>query len=195
MNKVQTAQAELSGKGNLEKLEGLLDAAIDSATPSVVQRVAATGAQLMEIADILNTPETLELLREVAGISRSLTELLKELEKIQASGVLSTLFELSGLIKTAKDSMTASVATGTLATGVRAFAVVDEMVQLEGDKFLSAFLRAAYESKAAIEAEGFPRDKPVTLRDLAHLLKDREIRKSIWLLLKVMQKLPKHLEE
>lgn len=180
---------------NSSQLNGLLEAAFDSVTPTVVQKIVASGTRLIEMADRVSQPETIELLQEMTRASESLTEMLRELEKMQESGALSALVEISGVIKTARDSITASVAARTLATGVKGLTLIDEMFQFEGDKLLSAVLRAVYESKQEIEAAGDPREKTITLRDLGHLLKDHEIQKSIWLMLKLMQKLPGNLQD
>lgn len=74
----------------------LVQAAQDALTDSMVERLAVTGANVMELADSLNDEDTKDA---ILSVIRQLTELHK-------SGALDTLFQLVAVLHAAKEAST-----------------------------------------------------------------------------------------
>jgi uncharacterized protein YjgD (DUF1641 family) len=180
---------EQTNTSHKEQLEGLMNVAFDAVTPGVVKNLMGTVVQLMEMVDTINNPEMLELLQEVSRISKELKEMMKVVEELQATGGLPVLVEAMGLIKTARDALNSTVVTRGLNTGVKAFGLVDDMLQYEGDQLISKVLKAAYDSQNDTSQEG-----SIGVLQMMKMLKDPDIQKSLQFVFKLLKNLGKQLD-
>lgn len=173
---------EVTSLGHKEQLEGFMNVALDSLTPAVVKHLTSTVVQLMEMVDTINNPEMLELLQEVSRVSKSLTDTIKVVEDLQATGALPVLIEAMGLVKTARDAVNTSVITNGLNAGVKAISLVDDLLQYEGDQLVSKAVKAAYDSQIDETASG--NLGPV---QMYRMLKDPDIQKSLQFIFKFLK--------
>lgn len=125
-----------------QNLFGFMNACIDSMDASVVQTIVGSLVKLGEMADELNRPEILGLLRDVQKVSNSLRSLLAEVNKLHESGTIAALLELGGIIQAVKDSSTSEVIIGGLAQVVDILAMLDRIKALGGDKLVIGMLEA-----------------------------------------------------
>ncbi|GAX91242.1 hypothetical protein [Effusibacillus lacus] len=144
--------------------------------------------------DAISKPDAADLLQELTKVNERLAQLSDRLEKLESNGTLETLAELAGVIKAAKDSMTASVTAKSLKTGVSAISLLDEMVQWEGDRLMSVILRASYETREEMRKLDHASDR-INLWKLRRLVKNPDMQKSLWFMVLMTKKLSRYLEE
>ncbi len=102
MNDTQTNGAQAgagTSQAEAQELARLLTAVQDALTDSMVERLAVTGANALEVVDRLNDDETRAAIHYV----------LDQLTELHRTGALATLFELVTLIHGARNAMTDSI--------------------------------------------------------------------------------------
>lgn len=167
-----------------QQIFGFMNAGIDSMDASVVQTMVGSLVKLGEVADELNRPELLDLLRDVQKASTSLRSLLAEVSKLHESGTIAALLELGGIIQAVKDSSTSGVIIGGLAQLVDIFSMLDRIKSLGGDQLVMGMLEAMHE--AIEENKGKP---PVEMLDLLQQLnEDAGIKQGLGVLIAFMRK-------
>ncbi|HEY3374704.1 MAG TPA: DUF1641 domain-containing protein [Candidatus Aquicultor sp.] len=158
----------------LEDANALLVAALDSLTPAIVQRLAATTAQLGELVDTVNTDETRSLVAGVAQTAESLERSLDIIKQLEESGTLETLAELGSLANAVRQSITSPLVSRPLSAGVS--------LALTGGQFLDAAQEAASEAR---------RDtRRITIFGLLGELRDPQIQDSLKFILALARRLP-----
>lgn len=167
-----------------QNLFGFMNACIDSMDASVVQTIVGSLVKLGEMADELNRPEILDLLRDVQKVSNSLRSLLAEVNKLHESGTIAALLELGGIIQAVKDSSTSEVIIGGLAQVVDILAMLDRIKALGGDKLVMGMLEAMHE--AVEENKGKEPEEMFSL--LQQLNEDTGVKQGLGVLIAFMRK-------
>jgi len=167
-----------------QNLFGFMNACIDSMDASVVQTIVGSLVKLGEMADELNRPEILDLLRDVQKVSNSLRSLLAEVNKLHESGTIAALLELGGIIQAVKDSSTSEVIIGGLAQVVDILAMLDRIKALGGDKLVMGMLEAMHE--AVEENKGKKPEEMFSL--LQQLNEDTGVKQGLGVLIAFMRK-------
>lgn len=167
-----------------QNLFGFMNACIDSMDASVVQTIVGSIVKLGEMADELNRPEILELLRDVQKVSNSLRSLLAEVNKLHESGTIAALLELGGIIQAVKDSSTSGVIIGGLAQVVDILAMLDRIKALGGDKLVMGMLEAMHE--AVEENKGKEPEEMFSL--LQQLNEDAQTKQGLGIMIAFMRK-------
>ncbi|AVX21221.1 Uncharacterized conserved protein YjgD, DUF1641 family [Carboxydocella sporoproducens DSM 16521] len=188
-NVVHTVQNDSEAAGKTNQLLGLINAAIDSMDASVVQNLVSTVVQIGEVADELNTPEMIELLREVQKAGKNLQSLIAEVNKLQESGAFDVLIELVGIVKSVKDSSTAGVVTDILKQVVELVSMLDQVLALGGGKLLLGMINSLNE---AIEENKNKQPKSM-FAIIRQLNSDPDIKKSVNVLVSFLKKFSAHL--
>ncbi|GAW29266.1 DUF1641 domain-containing protein [Carboxydocella sp. ULO1] len=188
-NVVHIVQNDSEAAGKTHQLLGLLNAAIDSMDASVVQNLVSTVVQIGEVADELNTPEMLELLREVQKAGKNLQSLIAEVNKLQESGAFEVLIELVGIVKSVKDSSTAGVVTDILKQVVELVSMLDQVLALGGGELLLGMINSLNE---AIEENKNKQPKSM-FAIIRQLNSDPDIKKSVNVLVSFLKKFSAHL--
>ncbi|GAW32043.1 DUF1641 domain-containing protein [Carboxydocella sp. JDF658] len=188
-NVVHIVQNDSEAAGKTHQLLGLLNAAIDSMDASVVQNLVSTVVQIGEVADELNTPEMLELLREVQKAGKNLQSLIAEVNKLQESGAFEVLIELVGIVKSVKDSSTAGVVTDILKQVVELVSMLYQVLALGGGELLLGMINSLNE---AIEENKNKQPKSM-FAIIRQLNSDPDIKKSVNVLVSFLKKFSAHL--
>ncbi|AVX31653.1 Uncharacterized conserved protein YjgD, DUF1641 family [Carboxydocella thermautotrophica] len=188
-NVVHTVQNDSEAAGKTNQLLGLINAAIDSMDASVVQNLVSTVVQIGEVADELNTPEMIELLREVQKAGKNLQSLIAEVNKLQESGAFDVLIELVGIVKSVKDSSTAGVVTDILKQVVELVSMLDQVLALGGGELLLGMINSLNE---AIEENKNKQPKSM-FAIIRQLNSDPDIKKSVNVLVSFLKKFSAHL--
>lgn len=176
----------LSKARELDELATVVKALQDGTTSQMVERVVGLGERLLEAADLLARPGMLELLRELSGAARGLTELLQTLRMLQETGTLEALTQLTLLAGAFKNSATDAMATRVAGLAAAGLELADQAVSSGAGQMLAGLGRASGEALA--EAERDPR--PVTLWGLRGQLRDPQVQKGVKLLLALTRRLP-----
>ncbi|MDA8066429.1 MAG: DUF1641 domain-containing protein [Thermaerobacter sp.] len=176
----------LSKARELDELATVAKALQDGTTSQMVERVVGLGERLLEAADLLARPGMLELLRELSGAARGLTELLQTLRMLQDTGTLEALTQLALLAGAFKNSATDAMATRVAGLAASGLELADQAVSSGAGHMLAGLGRASGEALA--EAERDPR--PVTLWGLRGQLRDPQVQKGVKLLLALTRRLP-----
>jgi len=150
----------------LSEMERLTLAAREALTDSMVERLAVTGANALELVDRLNDERT-------SAAVHSVIDRLTELHKV---GALDTLFDLVVLMHAARNASTDNIVE-------RLFSFVEHMINTVGNEDMGALAenaRLALDEAAEETAKAAPRgglmatisllSKPETQRSLAFLL-------------------------
>lgn len=148
-------------------------AAREALTDSMVERLAATGANLGELADRLNEPQT----------SAAIHHLLDRLTELHKLGAIDTVFGLILLVHAARDASTDNIVD-------RLFGFAEQMVNTVGSESMAELVdnaRTAIE-EAAVETAKAPPPKGGLFNTLT-LLSKPETQRSLSFLLSVSQKL------
>lgn len=188
-NVVHIVQNDSEATGKTNQLLGLINAAIDSMDASVVQNLVSTVVQIGEVADELNTPEMLELLREVQKAGKNLQSLIAEVNKLQESGAFEVLIGLVGIVKSVKDSSTAGVVTDILKQVVELVSMLDQVLALGGGELLLGMINSLNE---AIEENKNKQPKSM-FAIIRQLNSDPDIKKSVNVLVSFLKKFSAHL--
>lgn len=188
-NVVHIVQNDSEAAGKTNQLLGLINAAIDSMDASVVQNLVSTVVQIGEVADELNTPEMIELLREVQKAGKNLQSLIAEVNKLQESGAFEVLIELVGIVKSVKDSSTAGVVTDILKQVVELVSMLDQVLALGGGELLLGMINSLNE---AIEENKNKQPKSM-FAIIRQLNSDPDIKKSVNVLVSFLKKFSAHL--
>ncbi|WP_258360206.1 DUF1641 domain-containing protein [Moorella sulfitireducens] len=181
------AEPELPGRS--QEILDLISAGMDSLEPPVVQNMVGNLVRLGEMADELNRPEMLELIREVARAGNNLSSLIAEIRDLQETGTMTTLLELGRTVQAIKDSLNAGVVTGVLQQLVDLMAMLDRIQMLRGDRLVTGMVAALQE--AVSENKG---QSPQSVLSLLRQLNSPEARKALGIFASFLQKLPAHLE-
>ncbi|HVJ49078.1 hypothetical protein [Desulfitobacterium sp.] len=188
-NVAYSVQNESEAAGKTGQLLGLINAGIDSMDASVVQNLVSTLVQIGEVADELNTPEMIDLLREVQKGGKNLQSLIAEVNKLQESGAFDVLFELVGMVKSVKDSSTAGVVTDILKQVVELVSMLDQVLALGGGELLLGMMNSLNE---AIEENKDKQPKSM-FAIIRQLNSDPDIKKSMNVLVSFLKKFSNHL--
>jgi len=157
---------ETRSQGQLGEMERLMQAARDALTDSMVERLAVTGANALEVVDRLNDERT-------SGAIHTLLDRLTELHKV---GALDTLFDMVMLLHAARSASTDNIVE-------RLFTFVEQMIDTVGNEAMGELAnnaRGAVEDAAAEAAKATPRggllatlsmlSQPETQRNLTFLM-------------------------
>ncbi|MCG0278683.1 MAG: hypothetical protein L5656_09180 [Thermanaeromonas sp.] len=136
------------------------------------------------VAYNLNHPETSRLVQELQKLNHNLESFLKELERLQATGLVDTLINLGVVVQAAKDSLTPGVITHVFSQLVNILSLLDHIQSLGGSQFIAATVQAFEE--AVQENKGKQAKSLWTLLRL--LKKDPQVKKSLEILVSFLQK-------
>jgi uncharacterized protein YjgD (DUF1641 family) len=148
-------------------------AAREALTDSMVERLAVTGANLAELADRLNDPQT----------SAAIHQLLDRLTELHKVGAIDTMFGLVLLLHAARNASTDNIVD-------RLFGFAEQMINTVGSESMAELAenaRIAIEEAAVETAQGAA-PKGGLLNTLS-LLSKPETQRSLAFLLSVSQKL------
>lgn len=174
----------------MEKLQGFIDAAMKAVTADMVNDIATKVVGIIEVADDIVQPETIDLLRKLPDVSRSLEHTLDKIKIIEENGTLDTLIHLAELVGTMKNSMTGPMISDMVDKGIQGVEFADDLLQKGAlqlvDGMVTAFDKAQQERK----------DKePLSTLQMLRTLTDKETREGISLLLAFVKQLPSELKK
>lgn len=173
----------------MEKIQGFIEAAMQAVTAEMVNDIAVKVVSMIEVADDVIQPETLDLMRKLPDVSKSLENTLDEVKKLEESGTLDTLFRLSEMINTMKASMTGPMITDMVEKAIGGVELADDLVQKGAIDLVDGMITAfdiAQEKREGQEA--------LTLFQMMRSMSDPETREGISLLLAFVKELPKSLK-
>ena len=160
MNDLSRSNAPFDELGQLQK------AAREALTDSMVERLAITGANALQLLDRLNDERT----------SEAINVLIDRLTELHRVGALSTLFDMVVLLHAARDASTDNIIE-------RLFGFVEQMINTLGNEAMATLAsntRQALDEAAAETGQTAPRggllatismlSKPEAQRSLAFLL-------------------------
>ncbi len=160
MNNLSLSNAPIDELGQLQK------AAREALTDSMVERLAITGANALQLLDRLNDERT----------SDAINVIIDRLTDLHSVGALNTLFDIVVLLHTARDASTDNIIE-------RLFGFVEQMINTIGNEAIATLAsntRQALDEAAAETAQTAPRggllatitmlSKPEAQRSLAFLL-------------------------
>lgn len=160
MNHVSLSNAPIDELGHLQK------AAREALTDSMVERLAITGANALQLLDRLNDERT----------SDAINVLIDRVTELHRVGALNTLFDMVVLLHAARDASTDNIIE-------RLFGFVEQMINTVGNEAMATLAsntRLALDEAAAQTAQTIPRggllatismlSKPEAQRSLAFLL-------------------------
>ncbi|MCL6573558.1 MAG: hypothetical protein K6T88_18045 [Bacillus sp. (in: Bacteria)] len=168
----------------VSKMKGFSDAALQAVTGDMVTEIAAKLVKAVEIIDDVIQPETLELLRVLPEVSKSLEHILLEVKKLEEKGTLTTLFEAAEMIQSMKSALTGSMVTDLMEKAVKGVVIADDMLQIGtgiADDMAIAFHSAKEERKGK---------KPMSIYRLIRSLSDKKTREVLSLVVTFLQKMP-----
>lgn len=171
-------EAPAASSSRVEETAGLLTAGLDSMTPAIAQRLAATAAQLAELIDVINNDEMKNLLSSTARAAESLERSIGAIKTLEESGALATLVEIGDLADAVKQSLTTSLVT-------RSLSPVLSLV-LTGDQILEVVRKSAREAEKDTRKLG--------LIALLRELQDPQVQESLRFILALSRHLPDLLE-
>jgi len=137
----------------------------------------------------LNHPETSKLIQELQKLNNNLENLQKELDRLQATGLVDTLINLGMVVQAAKDSLTPGMISNILSQSVHVLSLLDHLQSLSFSQLITATVQAFEE--AVQENKGKPPRNLWTL--LRVLKKDPQVKKSVEILVSFLQKFSAHL--
>jgi uncharacterized protein YjgD (DUF1641 family) len=172
----------------MSKVKDFADAALQAVTSEMVTETATKLVKMVEFADDVIQPETLELLKVLPDVSKSLEHALLEVKKLEENGTLNTLFQVLSMIQSMKSALTGPMVTDLMDKAVKGVEVADEMLQKGSldlvDGMVTAFQEAKYDRQE---------QEPMSMFQLLRTLSDKETRQGMSLLLAFVQKLPKQI--
>ncbi len=168
------------------KIVDFTDAALQAVTNEMVTDIAAKVVTMIEIADDVIQPETIELLKALPEASKSLEKVLLEIKRLEENGTLTTVFHIVEMIRSLKSGLTGEMITGLMEKSFRGAEIADEMIQKGAldivEEMLDAFQMAKQERQGK---------RPMTAFQLVRSLSNEETRDGISLLLTFVKILPK----
>lgn len=174
-------EAPAASPSRMDEATGFLVASLDSMTPAIMQRMTATmakAAELVDLIDVINTDEMRGLVTSAAEAAESLSRSLEAVKALEESGALSALVEMGDFAYAMKQSMTASILTRTLSSGIS--------LAVTGDQMLAAARESVKDAKKDTRKLG-----PVTL---LNTLKEPKIQEGLKFMLAFAQRLPDLME-
>ena len=152
-----------------------VQAAQDALTDSMVERLAVTGANVMEVANALNDDDTKE----------AILSLIEKLTEMHKTGALDTLFQLVAVMHAAKEASTDSIVE-------RLFQFVESMVTNLANEEVAEMAHGLHVSmqEAAQETSNMPASGG--LFSTMSMLSKPETQKSLQFLLSFSSKMQAH---
>jgi len=183
----ETPQAQMNAQ---HKLVGFTDAAMNAVTNEMVSTIAETGVKMIEMADDLLQPETLSLLKALPDVAENLERTLKEIKRLEETGVLKSLIQLADMVAAMKGAMTGPMVTDMVEKAIKGVELADSFVQLGAidlvEGMLTAFNNAQEDTK----------DKdPLSSMQLMKAVTQKETREGMTLMISFLQNLPKQLNK
>lgn len=173
----------------MDKIQGFIEAAMQAVTTEMVNDIAVKVVSMIEVADHIVQPETLDLMRKLPDVSKSLENTLDEVKRLEENGTLDTLFRLSEMINAMKASMTGPMITDMVEKAIGGIELADDLVQKGAinlvDGMITAFDTAQEKQKD---------QEPLTLFQMIRAMSDPETRKGLSLLLAFVKELPQNLK-
>ena len=167
------------------------EAVLQSLTPEMVAELTAKLVSALELVDEILKPEVQSLIRQLSDAGESLSRVLIEMERLEESGALKNLAEISELLSRMRSSLTGPMVADMAEKGVKIIESADILAQLNAPERVKDML-AAFESarKERREADG-----PLSLFQMLRALSEPEVREGISLFLAFAKALPKELYE
>ncbi|WP_085505444.1 DUF1641 domain-containing protein [Thalassobacillus devorans] len=173
---------------NTEKIENLTEAAMQAVTAEMVTGIAGKVVEMIEVADDVLQPETVELLRTFPEVSENLQRTLMEVKKLEESGTIKTLAEAAELVQSMKSAMTGPMISDMMDKVIRGIELGDELVQ-KGAVELADGMVGAFDM--AMQEQTYR--EPPSMMQLMRMMNDKETRKGLSLMLSFVKKLPAEL--
>ena len=158
----------------VDQFDQLKLAAREALTDSMVERLATTGANALELVDRLNEPATSEAVHHV--INR-----ITELHKV---GALDTLFDLMALLHAARAAATDNIVE-------RLFTFLEQMVNTVGNEAMGELAENTREALAEAAEETARQPARGGIMGTVQMLSKPETQQSLAFLLAFSQKLQK----
>jgi len=184
------ANPEMGGQGRSEMM-AVGEAAAASLTPTMISRVAVMTERLATAADVLASPEVIELLDQMRRSAPALTRILQRLEQFQASGALDTVIDLADVAHAARISMSDAM-IARMANGGRVILELVDILMASGlpDR-APALLQATQEARdAAVADQSF-----IGPLDFLSAPKEPELQFVLKFMLAMARRLPKAMQE
>ncbi|MCL6472347.1 MAG: DUF1641 domain-containing protein [Firmicutes bacterium] len=161
-----------------DELASFITASLDSMTPAIVQRLAATVSQMAELVDIINTDEMKNLLSTVSAMTDNLERSLVTMKELEESEAIAGLAKIGVFADALRSSLTASLVVRSLSSVL--------MLAEMGDKLLEA----VHDAKHEVAND----NRKLGPRSLLSALKDPQLQESLKFLLAISKRLPAVLE-
>lgn len=174
----------------LEKLQSFTESVMPSFTGDMVQEMAEKAIKGVELADEILQPETIDLLRTLPEVSKSLERTLQEVKRLEEGGVFNSLFDLAQLAANAKSAMTGDMILDMVEKAMAGVELADSFVQ-KGTIDLAEQALTAFED-AKIDRKG---KKPFTKWELWKQINKPETMEGMSFLLTFLQKFSKEMNK
>lgn len=168
------------------KVKDFAGAALQAVTNEMVTDIAAKLVGMIEMADDVIQPETLELLKVLPDVSKNLEHILMEVKRLEENGTLTTLFQLVEMIQSMKSALTGEMVTDLMDKAVKGVEIADDMIQKGSLELVEEMVDAFQEAKLERKEK-----EPLTIFQLARSIANKDTRKGLSLLLTFVQKLTK----
>ncbi|MDD9150262.1 DUF1641 domain-containing protein [Sporolactobacillus sp. CQH2019] len=175
--------SERESNETTEKIQGLINGAMQSVSTPMIEDTAAKAVRMIELADDVVQPETVDLMKKLPELSESLEKILDKAKRLEESGALDTLFQLSEMINAMKKSVTGPMITGAAEKIIRGVETADDLAQKIPFDGMIAALDTAKKSRTG--------QKPMSLFKIIRALSDPNIRQDLSFLLAFLEELPK----
>jgi uncharacterized protein YjgD (DUF1641 family) len=172
----------------MTKMKDFTNAALQAVTSEMVTETASKLVKMVEFADDVIQPETLELLKVLPDVSKSLEHALLEVKKLEENGTLNTLFQIVSMIQSMKSALTGPMVSDMMEKAVKGVEIADEMLQKGSLDLVDGMVTAFQEAKNERQEK-----EPMSLFQLIRSLSAKETREGMSLLLTFVQKLPKQI--
>ncbi|SEA19324.1 Uncharacterized conserved protein YjgD, DUF1641 family [Thalassobacillus cyri] len=170
------------------KLESFTEAAMQAVTAEMVTGIAEKVVEMIEVADDVLQPETIDLLRVLPQVSGNLQQTLMEVKKLEESGTLKTLVEAAELVQSMKSAVTGPMISDMMDKAIKGIELGDELVQ-KGAVELADGMVGAFDRAVQEQAD----EEPPSMVQLIRMMNDKETRKGLSLMLSFVKKLPNEL--
>lgn len=170
----------------MEKIQSLIEGTLQAVTTDMVDEIASKVVSMIEVADDIVQPETIELMRKLPEASQSLGATLDKVKRLEESGALDTLFKLGEMINSMKASMTGPMITDMAEKTIQGVEIADDLVQ-KGSLELVTGMIMSFQS-AVQKRKG--RD-PMSVFRIIRSFSDPELREGVGLLLEFLKQIPK----
>jgi uncharacterized protein YjgD (DUF1641 family) len=179
---------EYTPNQTMTKMKDFTNAALQAVTSEMVTETASKLVKMVEFADDVIQPETLELLKVLPDVSKSLEHALLEVKKLEENGTLNTLFQMVSMIQSMKSALTGPMVSDMMEKAVKGVEIADEMLQKGSLDLVDGMVTAFQEAKNERQEK-----EPMSLFQLIRSLSTKETREGMSLLLTFVQKLPKQI--